>query len=80
MDGWTDLPMGSAWKSVRTCVAPSLAPVPRKSGTVRVVPSRRGSKGALFKSIGCLIGSVSEREASECGSSFAPFDATLISP
>ena len=49
VSGLTDLPMGSAWKSVRTRVAPSVAPVPRKSGTARVVPSRRGSKGARPK-------------------------------
>ena len=41
--------MGSAWKSVRTRLAPSVAPVPRKSGTARVMPSRRGSKGARPK-------------------------------
>ena len=44
--GWVDLPIGSAWKSVRTRVAPSAAPVPMKRGTASVVPSRRRSNGA----------------------------------
>ena len=45
------VPMGSEWKSVRTRVAPSAAPVPRKSGTVSSEPIRHRANGARPKSL-----------------------------